>query len=264
MIESTGRPGPSGSGRRMTLGEHLVELRRRFLISAIALAVAAVLGWMLTDLVWDALREPINRMAEARNATINYSGITTAFDIRLQISVTLGLVIASPVWLYQIFAFLVPGLTGKEKRYTFGFFFTAVPLFFSGCAAGWLVLPHIVELMAGFVPAEDASIVEAKTYLDFVLKLILATGVAFVMPVFLVLLNFMGVVSALGILRGWRIAILGITLFTAIATPAADVLSMFLLAIPMVGLYFAAAGVAYLHDRRAAARNRQVEESLAT
>jgi sec-independent protein translocase protein TatC len=97
-----------------------------------------------------------------------------------------------------------------------------------------------------------------------VLKLVIATGVAFVLPVFLVILNFLGVMTASTILRGWRVAVLVIVLFTAIVTPAADVLSMFLLAIPMVVLYFAAAGVAYLHDRRAAARNQRVEESLAT
>ncbi len=251
-----------GSGQRMTLGEHLIELRKRLMISAIALAVAAVLGWVLTDLVWDALREPINRIAEARNASINYVGVTSAFDIRLQIAVTLGILIGSPVWLYQLFAFLVPGLTKKEKRYTFGFFFTAVPLFLGGCAAGWVVLPHIVELMAGFVPAQDASLVEAKAYLDFALKLVVATGVAFVMPVFLVLLNFTGVLSAKAILKGWRVAILVITLFTAIATPAADVLSMFVLAVPMVLLYFGAAGVGWLHDRRAVRQQARLLDAL--
>ncbi len=248
----------------MSLGEHLLELRRRLFISGVALVLGAVGGWLLTEFVWDALREPITQIAEARNATINYPGITTAFDIRLQLAVTIGLVIASPVWLYQIFAFLVPGLNSKEWRYTLGFFFSAVPLFLGGCATGWFVLPHIVELMASFVPSEDASIVDARIYFDFVLKLVIATGVAFVLPVFLVILNFLGVISATSILKGWRVAILIITLFTAIVTPAADVLSMFLLAIPMVFLYFAAAGVAYLHDRRMAARNQQVEESLAT
>ena len=248
----------------MSLGEHLLELRKRLFISGIALLVGAVGGWLLTEFVWDALREPITQIAEARNATINYPGITTAFDIRLQLAVTIGLVIASPVWLYQIFAFLVPGLTSKERRYTFGFFFSAIPLFLGGCATGWFVLPHIVELMASFVPSEDASIVDARIYFDFVLKLVIATGVAFVLPVFLVILNFLGVMSAASILKGWRVAILVITLFTAIVTPAADVLSMLLLAIPMIGLYFAAAGVAYLHDRRAAARNQRMEESLAT
>jgi sec-independent protein translocase protein TatC len=246
----------------MTLASHLLELRKRLFVAAIAIVVATVLGWFLTDIVWDALREPITRIAEARNATINYSGITSAFDISLQIAVTIGIVVGSPVWLYQIFAFLAPGLSTKEKRYTFGFFFSAVPLFAGGCASGWLVVPHIVELMASFVPAEDASIVEAKIYLDFVLKLLLATGVAFVLPVFVVLLNFMGVLSAASVLKGWRVAILLIVLFTAIATPAADLLSMFALAVPMIGLYFSAAGIAAVHDRRTAKAERQLEAGL--
>jgi sec-independent protein translocase protein TatC len=129
-----------------------------------------------------------------------------------------------------------------------------VPLFLAGCAAGWFVVPHIVELLTGFAGHGDTTIIEAKAYLDFVLKLVLVTGVAFVLPVFLVLLNLVGVLSGRSILKGWRIAVLAITLFTAIATPAADVLSMLLLAAPMVVLYFAAAGVSVLHDRRVARR----------
>ena len=87
------------------------------------------------------------RSPRPHNAALNYTDITAAFDLQIQIAFTIGIVISSPVWLYQIFAFLVPGLTGREKRYTFGFFFTAVPLFLAGCAAGWLVFPHIVELL---------------------------------------------------------------------------------------------------------------------
>ncbi|HEY8591084.1 MAG TPA: twin-arginine translocase subunit TatC, partial [Naasia sp.] len=154
----------------------------------------------------------------------------------------------------QIWAFLVPGLTKRERQYGFGFFFAAVPLFFAGCLAGWYVWPHIVELMVGFAPEEERVYLNAAEYLDFVLKLVIVVGVAFVLPVFLVLLNFAGVISAVGILKGWRVAILTITLFTAVATPAADVISMFLLAIPMVLLYLAAAGVAWIHDKRAARR----------
>src|SRR5690606_24745720 len=116
----------------------------------------------------------------------------------------------------------------REKRYTFGFFFSAAPLFLAGCAVGWLILPNIVRLMASFVPPEDASFVEAKIYLDLVIKLMLAVGVAFVMPVFLVILNFVGVLTAETILKGWRVAILLISVFAALATPAADVVSMFL------------------------------------
>ncbi|UDF14740.1 twin-arginine translocase subunit TatC [Antiquaquibacter oligotrophicus] len=238
----------------MSLAEHLRELRRRLVISAIAILVTAVAGFFLAPFVIDALRVPINQIAEQRNAEIIYTTVTGAFDLRLAISFTIAIVLASPVWLYQIFAFLVPGLTSKEKRYTFGFFFSAVPLFFLGAAAGWFVFPHMVELLTSFSSQEDSTLLDAKIYYDFVIKLVLAVGIAFVLPVFLVLLNFTGVLSAASILKGWRVAILVITLFTALATPAADVVSMFLLAVPMVILYFAAFGVAWLHDRRVARR----------
>jgi sec-independent protein translocase protein TatC len=124
------------------------------------------------------------------------------------------------------------------------------------------VWPHIVELMAGFVPAEDSSFFNARAYLDFVLKLILVIGVAFVLPVFLVLLDFLGVLSAKAIIKAWRWAILAIVLFTAIATPAADVFSMFLLAIPMVVLYLLAWFVAWVHDRAVARRSAALTAEL--
>lgn len=248
--------------RRMSLGQHLIELRKRLFRSAIAVLLGAVAGWFVYPWVWDGLRAPIEVIAESRNAILNYQGITTAFDVHMQIAIYAGILISSPVWLYQIFAFLVPGLTGKEKRYTFGFVFTAIPLFLAGCVAGWFVVPHIVILLNSFVPADDAAFIDAKDYLGFVLKLILAVGIAFVLPVFLVLLNFVGVMSARAILKGWRIAILMITLFTAIATPAADPFSMFLLAIPMVFLYFVAVGIAFWHDAIAARKLKRLDADI--
>lgn len=248
----------------MSLGQHLLELRKRLFLAAAGIVVGGIVGWLLSDFVWDQLREPIYAIinAQHRNAQINYPDITSAFDLKLKISFYVGLIVSSPMWLYQIFAFLVPGLTRKEKQYTFGFFFTAIPLFLAGCAAGWYVLPQIVELMTSFAPSEDSAFINAQNYFDFVLKLVVAIGIAFVLPVFVVLLNFAGVVSAKSIIKSWRVAVLVIILFTAIATPAADVVSMFLLAIPMVVLYFGAYGIAYLHDRRAAKRTRAFEQEL--
>ena len=249
----------------MSLGQHLLELRKRLFLAAAGIFVGAVIGWFLSEAVWNALREPIYTIASAqgRSAQLNYPDITSGFDLKLKISFYVGLVVSSPMWLYQVFAFLMPGLTRTEKRYTFGFFFTAVPLFLAGCAAGFYVLPHVVELMTGFAPSQDAALITAQSYFDFVLKLVVAIGIAFVLPVFIVLLNFAGVISAPSIIKSWRVAILVIILFTAIATPAADVVSMFLLAIPMVVLYFAAYGVAVLHDRRAARRALAFEQELA-
>lgn len=249
----------------MSLGQHLIELRKRLYWAAGGLFVGAIAGWFLSPFVWDALREPVYAIIEAqsRNAQINYPDITSAFDLKLKISLYVGLIVSSPMWLYQIFAFLTPGLTRTEKKYTFGFFFTAIPLFLAGCAAGWYVLPHVVELMTSFAPSQDAAFINAQNYFDFVLKLVVAIGVAFVLPVFLVLLNFAGVISAKSIIGSWRVAILVIVLFTAFATPAADVVSMFMLALPMIALYFAAYGIAWMHDRSVARRMSAFERELA-
>lgn len=246
----------------MSLGEHLIELRKRLFISAIAIVLGLIAGWFLSDFVWDAMRVPIQQIAveQGREANINYGDITSAFDLKLQISFFIAILIASPVWLYQVWAFLAPGLTGKEKRYGVGFILAAVPLFLLGAYAGWLVLPNIVRLMTSFAPAEDAAYIAARSYLDFTMKLMLVVGIAFVLPVLIVLLNFVGVLSAKAIIKGWRVAVLVIVLFTAIATPAADVISMFVLAIPMILLYFAAAFVAHLHDRRILKRDKSLIE----
>lgn len=238
----------------MTLGEHFVELRKRLFRSAAGVLAGTVAGWFLSGYVLNAMRAPIETIAknQHRLAELNYDNITGAFDLKMEVAFTIGIVLSSPIWLYQIWAFFVPALSKRELKYGFGFFFSAVPLFVAGCAAGWLVVPHIVELLTSFAQSGDAALIQANGYFSFILKLVIAIGIAFVLPVFLVLLNFVGVLSAKSILHSWRIALIVIVVFTALVTPSADVVSMFVLAIPMVALFFAAAGVAWLHDRRAA------------
>ncbi|WEO79343.1 twin-arginine translocase subunit TatC [Cryobacterium sp. SO2] len=249
----------------MSLGGHLIELRKRITRAALGILAGAVVGWLLSEPVLDALRVPIGRIAEAQGRTseLNFTTISEAFDLRMQIAITVGVVVASPVWLYQIWAFFMPGLTRREKRFALGFVAAAVPLFLAGCAAGWFVLPNMVALLTSFAPADSAAIISAKGYYDFVLKLVVAIGIAFVLPVFLVLLNFAGVLSARSILGSWRVAILVVILFTAVATPAADVMSMFLLAVPMMALYFVAGFIAWIHDRRARKASDRLDQELA-
>jgi len=247
----------------MSLAEHLVELRKRLIISAVAIVLAGVAGWFLADWVWAQLSEPVLEIAQERdrNAEINYTSVSEAFDTKIAIALTLGIVLSAPVWLYQIWAYFVPALTRREKTMALGFLSAAVPLFFAGVLAGWSVLPNIVVLLTGFAPDQSATLLTARVYLDFALKLVVAIGVGFVLPVFLVVLNLVGVLSAQSIIKGWRVAIILIALFTAIATPAADVVSMFLLAIPIVLLYFLAAGIAWINDRRVAKRNARLAAS---
>lgn len=234
----------------MSLGSHLIELRNRLMISAIAIAIALVAGWFLSDWVWDVLRQPIlDLQINGRTAIIQHTDVTSGFDTKVQISLFIAVLIACPIWLYQIWAFIVPGLTRKEKLYAIGFLGSAVPLFLAGIYAGWSVLPNIVRLMAIFTPIDDAFQLTARAYLDMAIKLLLAVGVGFVMPVLLVLLNFIGVLRGMTILKSWRVAILLIVLFAGITTPAADLMSMFLLACPITVLYFLAAGIAIWHDK---------------
>lgn len=253
----------------MRLVEHLTEFRNRFIVCAIAILITTIIGFALTTPVLDAIRVPVEQLDAGRTGTtaINWTNVTTAFDLRMRMGITLGIVLACPVWLYEIWMFVMPGLKKAERRYVIGFVASAVPLFLAGCVTGWLVLPRIVDVMASFAPTPDAVLFDARAYYEFVLNLCLAVGVAYVIPVFLVMLNLAGVLSGKAILSAWRWAVLGIAVFAAMATPAADVLSMFLLMIPMTVLYFLAVGVALLNDRRRVKREHkrqeQIEEELA-
>lgn len=234
----------------MALRAHLGELRRRATISAAAVLVGGVVGFVLSDFVIAAASEPIGRIA-AIDASLNFSTIGGPFELRVKIALATGLILSSPVWLYQIWAFIVPGLTSRERRAGIVFVAIAVPLFASGAYAGWTVMPNIVLLLAGFAPEGSSSFLTASEYFDFLIKLVIAVGIGFVAPLVLVALNAVGVLRASSILRAWRFAIVVIVVFTATVTPAADVLSMFLLAIPMIALYFGAYAWCALHDRRA-------------
>jgi sec-independent protein translocase protein TatC len=236
----------------MPLREHLRELRNRLAKAGLAIAVGAVVGWYLYDPLIAQLKAPLDRIsAEHHNlATLNFGQVSSPFNLKLKLSVYLGIVVGSPVWLYQLWAFIVPGLTRREKRYALGFVAAAVPLFGAGLALAWVVLPNAIEFFAGFTPAGSANIISADEYLTFVTQVFLAFGVAFVVPLLLVALNLVGVLSALTLARGWRIAVFVTFLFAAIASPSPDAGSMLALAFPMTGLYMLAVGICWLNDRR--------------
>lgn len=238
----------------MPASAHLRELRSRLVRASLAVVAGVVAGWFFSDAVLDLVRVPIEQLAASREATLNYASVSSAFDLKLRIAIYCGVALAGPVVLWQALAFTLPGLTGKERRWATSFIATAVPLFASGCVAGTWIFPHIVEVLAGFTPVEDSTVLDAAYYVDFVLKLVLFSGVAFVSPVFVVLLNVIGVLPGRTIVRSWRVVIVAVVVFCAIATPAADVASMFLLAAPLCLLFVGAAGVALLHDRAAARR----------
>lgn len=249
----------------MSLGAHLIELRKRLVIAAIGFVVGMIAAFFITDWVIWAITEPIRVVAKERGqdalVMLMFDTVTGAFDMRLRIAFVLGFLLSAPIWLWQVWAFLMPGLTRKEIKYTIGFVAAAVPLFFAGCFVGWWIMPHVVEIMAGFTPDGAANMFTAKYYYDFVFKLIVVVGVAFVLPVFLVALNFAGIMSGKAILKSWRVAVLVATVFAGVATPAADVVSMLMLAGILIVLFFAAAGLSMLLDRRRAKRKPALDDT---
>ncbi len=247
----------------MPLREHLLEIRKRLFLTGIGVLLGAVLGWILYDYMFDALSAPLMDVAEERNVLVapNFGGVATAIDMRVKVSLFLGVLVSSPWWLYQLFAFINPGLTRTERKYAYGFLGAAVPLFLAGALLAWYLLPRAVQLLNEFVPEGAANLIDAQQYLSFVMRLILAFGIAFLVPVVMVALNFMGTVRAGTWLAGWRWAVLVSFLFAAMMTPTPDLLTMFCVALPICGLYFVAYGICLLHDRRADRRRMAVSES---
>jgi sec-independent protein translocase protein TatC len=239
---------------RMSLGDHLRELRRRFLIAAIAIAVGSVLGWIEYDWLFNQIMAPLRKLAEERNGlvNINFGGITQPFTVQLQVALFVGVIVASPVWLYQVWRFIVPGLTKREKRTTMAFVGAAAPLFVGGCLLATKIVPKAIEVLLGFTPEGAANLPDAALYLTFVMRFILAFGLAFLLPVFLVGLNVAHILPGRVMLRGWRVAVILIFVFSAMMTPTPDAWTMLALALPMIGLFYAAVGVSMLLDRRRA------------
>lgn len=237
---------------KMSLSAHLKELRNRLFKSFLAIILGAVVGWFLYEPIFKQLQLPISSVANDYNrvAELNFSTVTSVFDLKLQISFFIGTIVASPIWIYQIFAFVNPALTSKERKYVFSFMAVAVPLFFMGTYLAWLILPNAVNFLINFTPEGASNIINVQEYLTFVMRLILAFGVAFLLPVVLVGMNLGGQLTGKQIVKYWRIVVFLVFLFAAMATPSADVLSMFFLAVPMLLLFFGAIGFCCLHDKR--------------
>lgn len=250
----------------MALAEHLRELRRRLIFAVAGILVGAIVGWIFYTPVFATLQRPILLLQEQRPelVSLNFQGVGSPFDLRLRISLFVGVLLTSPWWIYQVFAFITPGLNRKEKQYTFGFLGAAVPLFLTGALLAWSVLPRALQvLIADFTPEGTSNLLNVDTYVRFVIQIVLAFGIAFLLPLVMVALNFMGVVSGATWLRGWRWAIVAIFTFCAFATPNPEPTAMIFMALPIIGLYFLAVLISHLRDRRVSARRAAEDAALA-
>ena len=238
----------------MTLIEHLEELRRRLVIAIAAIGAGAIVGWFLYEPVIDLLREPFcdtilqlprgNR--PPTGCAFVFSGPVDPVIVKLKVVVFLGLAIALPVVLYQLWAFIVPGLTKRERRLAWPFIFSSMVLFALGVLLAYVTLPKGLGFLLGFAGEGFAPLLTADRFLGFVILVAFAFGLSFEFPIVLIFLAMAGVVSSRK-LRDWRrYAYLAISIFAAIITPSADPYTMLAMMIPMVLFYEAAIIVARL------------------
>ncbi len=253
----------------MPLAEHLRELRNRLAKALLAIVVVTVVAAFFYEWIINALTDPIlqsigceKSFAELAESTagsepcaqITINGLLGPFTLALKVSLTAGIVLASPVWLYQLWAFVAPGLHRNEKKYAYAFVATGAPLFLIGAYFAYAVLPTSAEVLIEFTPSDVDNLLPLDDLLDLVTRMVIVFGLSFELPLLLVMLNLTGVLSGRRMLGWWRAMIMGITLFAAIATPSTDPLTMILLAGPIWVLYFAAVAVSLVNDRRRARR----------
>ena len=250
---------PAGA---MTLGEHLRELRSRLVKSLLAIAVGMVVGWIWYAEIFAFLSAPIEQVisqaqAEGRDVQVVVLGITDPFTLQVKISAVVGVVLASPIWLYQLWRFITPGLHRHERRTAYMFVAASLPLFLAGIAVAYLVLPKGLELLFGFTPQNVGNYVEVNRYLSFFLRTALVFGIGFLAPLVIVALNMVGVLSGKRLRSWWRGMIFGVFVFAAVATPSGDPITLLVLAAPMLVLIGGAIVYALLNDRRRARRGAE-------
>ncbi|WP_307814072.1 twin-arginine translocase subunit TatC [Nocardioides baculatus] len=246
--------GPDG---RMALSDHFREFRARLLRCVLAFIVVFAVGLyfhqLLLDVVFGPYEQANARLPEGTTEATT-SGAGAGLTLWLKLAGFGAIVVTAPYWLYQIWAFVLPGLYAQERKMTRIFVAIAGPLFLVGVALGYYTLPVALEVLIGFNPDNVTNLIDFGDYLQFFTRTLLVFGLSFNIPVFVVLLNFAGVVKGrqLAAYRPW--IVIGTFIFAAAATPSTDPFSMCLMAVPMMVLFFASEVIARLNDRRRANR----------
>ena len=244
----------------MTLIEHFKELRKRLVRSAIALLIATVAVWQEFGPLFALIRAPYDSVQGLGSGSVlALTGVTSGFSIQLKVSLAAAVVMSSPIWIFQIWRFISPGLKRNERKWAYTFTAIAVPLFSAGVLLAYFVMPRMLDVLFTFTPTDVQNVTSVENYLSFFLHLVLFFGIGFLLPLVLVTLNFAGVLSGDRLRASWRWLILGSFVFGAVATPNGDPLAMTFVALPMIVLSFIAVAIALLNDKR---RQRDMEERL--
>ncbi len=237
----------------MALSDHLRELRARLLRCVLVIIVVFGISLFFYDQLSDLIRTPyddaVERLEGKVETQIVVNDVTGPLLLQLKLCGVFSVIASAPYWLYQIWAFILPGLHTSERKWSRIFVVIAGPLFFAGVATAYFVLPKAIEVLIGFTPADATNLVDFGRFFSFITRMFLVFGIAFEIPLFVVMLNLAGVVSgkALGRYRPW--IVIGTFVFAAVATPSTDPFSMLFLAIPMLLLFGIAEVIARLVDR---------------
>jgi sec-independent protein translocase protein TatC len=257
------KPPPATPDGTMSLYDHLRELRYRVVVATLAIVVTSSLCAFfyrpILNLVmwpWDAALTQLKAWNPAVATQVVNRDISGPFMLALKVSVVAGVLAACPIWLYQLWKFVVPALLTHEKKYARNFLMSSIPLFLFGCAVGYMVLPEGISVMLQFTPQGLGIInqLDLNSFLALELLLTLLFGVSFLLPVILVMLNLAGVVSGKQLQKARMFSIFGCFVFGAIATPSTDPFSMTALALPMAIMYVVAELICRRHDTQKAKR----------
>lgn len=250
-------PKPDDEGS-MALADHLRELRYRVIVSALAIVVAMVVCLVWRDFLLRLVFRPYQTSIAMYRADhpdgqvmIASDGLAGSMMLSLKTALYAGLIVSCPVWLYQLWAFIAPGLLSKEKKYALTFLGTAIPLFLAGVALGYWISPKGFAVLLGFTPPGITNIQDVNDFLHFMAIMLLVFGVSFLLPVVLVALNIVGVLRGRTMGRFRNFAVFACFVFGAVATPSTDPFSMCALAVPMVLMYVVSEVICRNRDRRA-------------
>jgi sec-independent protein translocase protein TatC len=244
---------------RMPLIEHLRELRNRLLKAALALILTMVVGFVFFHPIWNFVAHPFcsayingHRGCHVVGDQLVASGVFDPFMLRVKIAFFTGLILASPVWLYQLWAFIAPGLYRKEKRWAYLFVGVASPLFACGAVLAYFVMSRGLRYLLGMAPGQVLVLPSIDTYLSYFQGMILGFGLAFELPLALVILNMAHILTHKRFAKWRRLLIFAAFVFAGVANPSPDPISMLLLAIPIVVLVEVAEIIIWFNDRRRA------------
>src|SRR6478736_4468672 len=256
---------------RMPLFDHLRELRNRIVKMALALIAGMIVGFVFFDQAWAVIERPlchtvVNGHSGCRTVGVDQLILNSPLDpfyLRVKVAFIVGVILSSPVWLYQLWAFIAPGLYAREKRWGRAFLGTAVPLFLLGNVLAYASLGRSMHYLLGLTPAGVGNYIQVDLYLSFVMTMLLAFGIALEVPLLIVMLNLAGILTHERFRKWRRVLIFGVFLIAAIANPSPDPITMLILGGACAALVEVAEFIVWRNDRRRARLNPDPYADLA-